>query len=151
MITAILMSSTMNSRLFYLTLLIYLIVLIGWLFLVGKFYNRINKKHKIENYKENFWFALWLFSLFIIGIEMFYIELNINFNPIIKILASSVSFFSMIMTANFSAKAYSQYESKKELKFGNYFWNFVLILYFIIGVWIIQPKINKEIGIRKKL
>lgn len=65
-------------------------------------------------------------------------------NPIISILSGAGLFYSGIMILNFSAKAYSQYEKKKELKFWDYFWNFVLILYLIIGIWIIQPKINRE-------
>lgn len=142
-VSTILMAFTMSSRLFFLTFFVYMIMLIGWIFLVGKFYNKINKKHKIENYKENLWFTLWIIS--IVPYSFYFNEYYhyTSGNPIVLILASTAGFYGGIKTINFSAKAFSQYEKKKELTFWEYFWNFVLILYMIIGVWTIQPKINK--------
>ena len=142
-ILAVIVFSTMHSKLYILTLLIYLISFTGWIFLIGKFYNRINKKHKVENYKENFWFVLWNISLIPYSFYVFDFYHNNSINPIISILSIAGGFCGGIMTINFSAKAYSQYEKQKDLKFLEYFWNFILIVYLIIAVWIIQPKINK--------
>ena len=150
-VLVIVFSLTTRSRLFHLTFMIYIISLIGWIFLVGKFYNRINKKNKVENYKENFWFVLWIVSAVLYSFEMYAFFNNTTFNTIISFISKFGSFFGCIMTLNFTAKAYSQYEKQKKLKFWDYFWNLVLILYMIIGVWVIQPKINREIGTIKKL
>ena len=38
-----------------------------------------------------------------------------------------------------------EFEKGKDLVIGDYFWDFLLIIYFIIGVWVIQPKLNKLI------
>lgn len=150
-VLAIVFFLTMRSRLFHLTFMIYMISLIGWIFLVGKFYNRINKKNKVENYKENFWFILWIVSAALYSFEMYAFFNDTTFNTIVSLISKLGSFFGCIMSMNFAAKAYSQYEKQKELKFWDYFWNLVLILYLIIGVWVIQPKINAISKNLKKL
>lgn len=43
----------------------------------------------------------------------------------------------------FVAKTIKTVELQRQVKFGDFAGEFFLILYYPIGIWIIQPKINK--------
>lgn len=46
----------------------------------------------------------------------------------------------------FAAKTYKTAEQQRNMSFGDFVLEFVLIWFFFVGVWILQPKINQLIG-----
>lgn len=53
------------------------------------------------------------------------------------------SMFCMFYCGYFNAKALKAVETKKPVTFSDYVGEFFLIWFFPIGIWIIQPRINK--------
>jgi hypothetical protein len=51
--------------------------------------------------------------------------------------------FAILQVLFFTAKILATVEYKREVYFGDYFLNFILIAVFIFGIWTLQPKINK--------
>ena len=57
--------------------------------------------------------------------------------------------FAIPQTIIFVAKTIAKIELRKEVTFGDYVSNLLLIFFFFIGVWILQPKVNKLIATNK--
>ena len=55
------------------------------------------------------------------------------------------SMFCILYTLYFVAKTIKTVELQKEVKFSDFAGDFILIWFYPIGIWIIQPKINKFI------
>jgi hypothetical protein len=53
-----------------------------------------------------------------------------------------LSIFGMLYSFYFVAKTYKTVELQREVTFSDFAGDFFLLLFFPIGVWIIQPKIN---------
>ena len=147
--TEIVFIATVNTPVWILTTVLFGIAIIGWIYSIGKVINNLNAKNRIENYKEDLWFILYLISMIPFGYLYKNLDSAETLNGYFIFGAGLLGFISMIKLVNFSAKAYTQYESKKDLKFGDYSREFFLILIMIIGIWIIQPKLNKIIDENK--
>ncbi len=68
---------------------------------------------------------------------------TIELKDIPVILVSLYLFFAIFQTIIFASKTIAKIESRKEVSFGDYFTNLLLIFFFFIGIWILQPKVNK--------
>jgi len=55
------------------------------------------------------------------------------------------SMFCIFYTLYFVAKTFKTVELQREVKFSDFAGEFFLIWFYPIGIWIIQPKINKFI------
>ncbi len=143
--TEIVFIATVNTPIWILTTGLFGFAIIGWIYSIGKMINNLNGKKRIENYKEDLWFILYLVSIIPFGFNFRNFESYSPINGFLIFGAGLIGFISMIKLVNFSAKAYKQYESKKDLKFSDYSSEFFLIIIMIIGIWIIQPKLNKII------
>jgi hypothetical protein len=139
-ITAILFAVTIDSSFWILTLLLYDFTLVGWIYSIGKIANNINSKNKIENYHENFWFFLFYISFIPFG---YFSHSKIPSNDLFMLATIIFVGFSAFKIVNFSAKAIKQNEINEELKFKDYLNEFLLIAFIPIGIWFIQPKMNK--------
>ena len=121
---------------------IYFGLLFGWIYSIGKVLNENN----VELTKKlNIWAILYLISAIPFGIRFHnmssdsYEQLNI----LIIFASGIVGLVSIINIVLISAKSLKEREKQKELKFADYFLEFFLIIYMIIGVWILQPRLNK--------
>ena len=74
-------------------------------------------------------------------------QAKFNTQTILLIPISLYMFFALFQTIVFSCKTLATIELKKEVKFSDYLLNLILILFSIIGVWILQPKITKLIAV----
>ncbi|AMM50187.1 hypothetical protein TH61_01980 [Rufibacter sp. DG15C] len=54
--------------------------------------------------------------------------------------------FAFFYSFAFPAKAIKSIEMRSEASFGDYFYYFFLMLAFPLGIWILQPKINKIVA-----
>jgi hypothetical protein len=55
------------------------------------------------------------------------------------------SMFCIFYTIYFVAKTIKTVELKREVKFGDFAGEFFLLWFYPVGVWILQPKLNKMI------
>jgi hypothetical protein len=65
---------------------------------------------------------------------------------IFNIIAGLYFVFAVFQTIIFACKTIAKIELRREVSFGDYFTNLLLMLFFFIGVWILQPKINRLIA-----
>lgn len=141
-ISGTLFVATIESSFWVLTLSLYDFVIVGWIYSIGKVTNNLNGKLRIENYHEDLWFVLFFISFIPLG------YISHSSSPISGLLTFGIVLFESISAfklINFSAKALGQNDQKKNLKFVDYISEFFLIVFFVIGLWIIQPKMNKII------
>ena len=68
------------------------------------------------------------------------------FNPMLMVLIIPLHLLLMvgsIYCLYFMAKTFKTAELQREVKFGDFISEFVLIWFYFVGIWILQPKINK--------
>ena len=51
--------------------------------------------------------------------------------------------FAIFQVLLFAAKTIAKSEYKREVLFGDYFQNFIQIACFILGIWTLQPRLNR--------
>ena len=135
----------MNTEFWFVGLGIYFGLLFGWIYSIGKV---LNEKNEEIIKKLNIWSILYLISIIPMGIRFHnmvsqsYERLNI----LIFIVSGIVGLVSIINIGIISAKSIKETEKQEKLNFGNYALEFFLVLYMIIGVWILQPRLNKLIN-----
>jgi hypothetical protein len=54
--------------------------------------------------------------------------------------------FAMIQTIIFACKTIAKLEYKREVSFGDYFNKLLLMFFFFVGIWFLQPKVNRLIA-----
>lgn len=60
-------------------------------------------------------------------------------------------FFAMVQTIYFVCKTIATLEFRREVSFGDYFTNLLLIFFFFIGIWFLQPKVNRLIAAEEEV
>ena len=132
----------MNTEFWFIGFGIYFGLLFGWMYSIGKVLNE-NTPEIIR--KLNIWSIIYLISIIPMGIRFHNIfsESYERLNPLIFIVSGIIGLVSIINIGIISAKSLKENEKEGELTFGNYALEFFLILYMIIGVWILQPRLNK--------
>lgn len=65
---------------------------------------------------------------------------------ILNIIGGLYFVFAVFQTIIFACKTIAKIELRREVAFGDYFTNLLLMFFFFIGVWILQPKINRLIA-----
>jgi hypothetical protein len=120
--------------------IIYFSLLTTWVFSIGKIINdKPTNRNKVENYNENTWVLCYLLTVVI----FFVLWKTEKSSGISTLVLFGLGAFSGIKLANFSAKVLRQFEEKKELSFRNYLLEFLLIMYMVVGVWFLQPRLNR--------
>ena len=145
---------------FPLVMVIYVGIFFGWFWSVGMgLQNKIpeNIKMKVKNFKIFFFipliyiFLILAFSRIIMG-KMMSSDGVQDISLMIGVFAIIVplhlfSVFCMFYILYFVAKTIKTVELQREVKFGDFAAEFFLIWFYPIGVWFIQPRINRMIGI----
>jgi hypothetical protein len=131
-----------NTDFWFICLGIYFGLLFGWIYSIGKVLNGNNVKI-IK--KLNIWSIIYLISIIPMGIRFHNIfsESHERLEPIILVLSGIIGFISIINIGIISAKSLTEKEKQKKLTLANYGYKFFLILNMLIGVWILQPRLNK--------
>lgn len=142
-LTGIISAVTSLSQYWIVTFIIYEITFIGWIYSIGKVTNEMNKTCRIENYKEDLWFIFLLIFFLPFG---YFSHGTKPTNGFLMFGAVVLEGISIVKLTNFSAKAISQLERNKCLGFRDYLSEFLLILLLPLGIWIIQPRMNKIIN-----
>lgn len=97
---------------------------------------------------------LFKFNIFLIPVLISIIvlvggELNKDSDNLVDlflIVAGVYLVFAILYTMMVAGKTLSILEKKRQIDFSDWVGNFILVLVFFIGVWIIQPKVNRLLG-----
>lgn len=124
-------------------------VLFGWLWSVA--IGLQSKVPDVVQMKVNkfkiFFFIPFIYSLFFLS---FFMSSFTEGRPNPSIFAVIVplhifSMFCMFYILYFVSKTYKTVELQREVKFSDFAGEFFMIWFYPIGIWIVQPKINKMI------
>lgn len=143
---------------FPIMMLVFLGVLFGWFWSVaiglqGKIPE--NVKMKVKKFKILFFIPMvyMLFIILFMGISMNQL-LTIETEPngalvgILLAIVLPIHFLSMVCIfycLYFVAKTFKTVELQREVSFSDFAGEFFMIWFYPIGIWIMQPKINKMI------
>jgi hypothetical protein len=129
-----------------------------WIYAVGVYGQyRITelglKMLNVKLFKANVIFiaAFWLIVLIYFSMHGHISDVNKptnTFQPIIIILNVAFLYliFAVFQTIIFACKTIAKIELRREVSFGDYFTNLLLMAFLFIGIWILQPKISRLIG-----
>lgn len=132
----------------YISIAIYFGLFYFWIYSIGKILNKNNS----ETIKQmNIWWIIFAFSFvpIIIDYRNAIIQSYNQINTWIIVVSGIIGFFSITKIVICTAKTLKRAESNKNYRTIDLLPEIFLIYFFIIGVWSIQPRINKIINISK--
>jgi len=122
-----------------------------WIFSVGTLLNKRVRDH-LDTKTGYFGLAVWTsaFSLFFLSIFSFFIwddweQLMIE-NDLTYVAFGIVVFLTiatLLLAVSFVAKTLVRAERNAHVKSSDFYGEFVMILFFPIGIWLLQPRINE--------
>ena len=132
-------------KFFPLIMILYMGVLFGWFWSVSiGLQKKIPKTIKMKTKKFKIFFFIPLVYIFFISLLIGGIFSGITTGmAVIIIPIHLLSMFGIFYTIYFVAKTFKTVELQKEVKFGDFASEFFMLWFYFIGIWIIQPKINK--------
>ncbi len=71
---------------------------------------------------------------------------DFSVGTVLLVLFGFYVFFAAIQAIVFVSKTLAALEKHKAVVFDDYFTNLILFVFFFVGVWIFQPKINRLLG-----
>jgi len=151
---------TSFMQIFSIIMVLVVLTMYGWYWAVG-----VGLQKKVpENAKMNltkfkfFYFTSLIYSLFFTGLMAWFstylpdlISGNARFSSVatsitaslpIFMIVSLLAVFAMFYCMYFAAKTIKTIELQAEPTFSSFIGEFLMIWFFFIGVWILQPKIN---------
>ncbi len=146
-------------KIFFAIFAIFLFILYGWMYSLGTGLQvRIPKEApmKVNRFKIFFFFQLIYILLLITGFIILFNELiqpvpfgeNPEIAAVIFLILFPLHLFAMfcsIYVIYFVAKTIKTIELQREVTFSDFIGEFLLVWLYPIGIWFIQPKINKII------
>ena len=118
-----------------------------WFYALATYLNkRLPKKVKMNLVKFKWFLSILSVYLFMFGVFAFYFWIKTNSFGIFNIILPFhlLSMFFMLYCLNFVAKSLKAVELQRTVTFSDYIEEFFIICFFYpIGIWIIQPRINK--------
>lgn len=143
---------------FPIVMVLYMIVYLAWIYSVSIGLQPkvpANVMMKVKKFKIFFYIPIVYYFVFMIGFSILFAsfskatsESNFVFlDQIFPFLFPIHLFvlFCMFYTLYFAAKTIKTVELQREVKFGEFVGEFFLIWFYFIGVWILQPKVNKMV------
>jgi hypothetical protein len=147
-------------KFFPVVMIIFMTIFFGWFWSVAIGLQKKvpeNVTMKVKKFKIFFFIPL---VYFLILMSVFFVFMNglfsLNSNPepsfgliggIFAVIfpIHLFSMFCILYSLYFVAKTFKTVELQREVKFGDFAGEFFMIWFYPIGIWIIQPKINKMI------
>lgn len=138
---------------FPIFMLLFMSIFFGWFWSIGvglhKFlpenHNLKLKKFKIFFFIPLLYIIFLMFSMIFFGVFSDFPPPNgmfgLSFALIIPLHLFSI--FCMFYMLYFCSKTIKSIELNREVEFSDYVAEFFLLWFYIIGIWILQPKINK--------
>jgi len=123
---------------------LFIAVLFGWFYTIG-----VNLTKKLPDTAKMNMTKFKLFMLILIfHIFFFYMFVHFRMQPntatiVVIVILNLFSMFCIPYCIYFNAKALKTIELQRLVTFRDYVGEFFFLLFFPIGIWIIQPRINK--------
>lgn len=76
---------------------------------------------------------------------------TLNLKDIIYTIGGLYFVFAMVQTIIFVSKTIAKIEFKREVTFGDYFNNLLLMFFYFVGIWFLQPKVNRLIATEEQV
>lgn len=143
---------------FPIVMIIYMVVYLAWIYAVSiGLQSKVptHVKMKVKNFKIFFYIPIIYYFAFMIGFSILFANFTkatseSNFIFLDQIFPYLLPFhffviFCMLYTLYFAAKTIKTVELQREVRFGDFTGEFFLIWFYFIGVWILQPKVNKMV------
>ncbi len=130
-----------KSDLWFLSFGLYIGLFLGWIYSIGKV---LNKNVELNN-EMKIWWILYLTSLIPFGLNVrdMLTQSYDRIDSWIIALAGIIGLVAITKIVIFSAKTLKRAESKTEHKTTDLILEIFLIYLFTIGIWILQPRLNK--------
>ena len=140
-------------KVFPVLMMVFMGVIFGWLYSIGiGLQSKLPEDVKMKVGKFKIFFFIPLVYISLISMGMIFLLSNIaflagTFAPGVMILVffliHTFSMFCIFYVLYFAAKTFKTVELQKEVRFSEFAGEFFMLWIFPIGVWILQPKINK--------
>lgn len=143
---------------FPIVMILLMIVYLAWIYSVSVgLQSKVpsNVSMKVKKFKIFFFIPIVYNILFMIGFSLWISSMNhqapldnfVHFENFFPIFfpVNLFAMFCSLYTIYFTAKTIKTVELQREVKFGEFVGEFFLIWFYFIGVWILQPKINKMV------
>lgn len=123
-----------------------------WIYSIGIKGQAIVSEMKLKNlniklFKTNIYLIPFLYILFLfMAPPDTSEEPEFNFQLLFTMIVALYLLFAMLQTVVFACKTIATIELKREVSFGDYFVNLLLVFFLIIGIWILQPKVTRLIA-----
>ena len=139
---AILTEVTRATTFWFLSSLITVCLIFGWIYSMGRV---LNLKNKQVIKRLNIWSIVYLISVIPLAVNSHNLTIRSfsGINSIVIIFSGIVGFFGLVNILLIITKSFAKEENKKNLTFNEYAKYFFFISCVFIGVWILQPKLNK--------
>lgn len=126
----------------YISFAVYVALIFGWIYSIGKV---LNEKKSDVTKRLNSWSIVYLIAMTPFAIHFHYMMVDSyqEMNILLLIAGGIIGSISFLKVVLISAKSIKEKEKNGALTFGSYALEFFLILYMILGIWILQPKLNK--------
>lgn len=122
-----------------------------WLYSVGYLLNKKIRDH-LNTKTGYFALSVWTsaFSLFFLSIFNFFIwddpeglMIENNLTYIVFGMVVFIAIATLLLAVSYVAKTLVRAERNAQVKSSDFYGEFVMILFFPIGIWILQPRINE--------
>jgi hypothetical protein len=134
-------------------MLIYMTFYFGWFYSVGTSLSKklpYNVRASVGLFRL-FTLIPFVYGVFVTGViglifSIIYQERVLGpsiSNVMLLVLLHLISMFCMLYCVYFNARALKSVELQRAVTFGDYAAEFFLIWFFPLGIWLIQPRINK--------
>ncbi|WP_282032686.1 hypothetical protein [Winogradskyella eximia] len=138
------MSIFIKSDLWFLSFGLYIGLFLGWIYSIGKV---LNKNVELNN-RMKIWWILYLISLipFAVNTRDMLTQSYDRIDSWIIAIAGIIGLVAITKIVIFSAKALKKAETKTEHKTTDLILEIFFIFLFTIGIWVLQPRLNKLIS-----
>lgn len=138
---------------FPIFMLLYVSIFFGWFWSIGVGLHKfLPEYHNLKIKKFKIFFFIPLIYITLLMVSMMYLGIFSEFPPPDDMIGISLvlivplhlfSIFCMFYMLYFCSKTIKSIELNREVDFSDYAGEFFLLWFYIIGIWILQPKINK--------
>lgn len=134
-----------RTNYWFISYIIYIALFFGWIFSIGYVLNE-NKTELRRKLKV--WGIISLLSTIPFGINAHQILSDSieRLNGLLVFSSGIIGIISIIKVSIISAKSLKEKEKGKNVQFSEYLLYLFLVLYMIIGLWILQPRLNKIVN-----
>lgn len=142
---------TIMFAVFPVMMILFIGIFFGWFYALGtNLHKKLPETVTMNLTKFKIFLFIPVVYMLILSVFMFgmfsIISTGAEPNPLFLVLIVPLHLFSMFCIfycLYFIAKALKAVELQKPVKFSDYVGEFFLIWYFPVGIWIIQPRVNK--------